>query len=307
RMLIRRKVRDIRDFYRNANEQPLIPGAILLYTPEKLDFKPLENYDTVGNLTEPREKYYIIDGQHRLAGLYFYAKENSENIKNIYVPVMIFDGRQEDFAAEMFVIINSTHTKINKSHLVDLMEKVTFSTSKEKKLAAKVVIGLYEDARSPLRYKINRLGGRSRQEKWILQSELFNEIYKLVNDEKIRKKFGDVSWFDSKITCTVTELFIDWFKAVSNVFSPEWGDKKYMITESVTLKAFVRVLGELLKDNTTFDEWMRDKAPRVFEQKIAKWSNIKNKFRRDGFYERYPAKGQVERVKIIKDDLIRNM
>ncbi|MCX8174554.1 MAG: hypothetical protein N3F63_08145, partial [Thermoplasmata archaeon] len=71
RGLIRRKVRDIRDFYKNASEQPLIPGAILLYTPEKLDFKPLENYETVGNLTEPMEKFYIIDGQHRLAGLYF--------------------------------------------------------------------------------------------------------------------------------------------------------------------------------------------------------------------------------------------
>ena len=67
----------------------------------------------------------------------------------------------------MFVIINSTHTRINKSHLVDLYERVSWETP-EKKFAAKVVNLLYEESDSPLRYRINRLGGRSRQEKWIL-------------------------------------------------------------------------------------------------------------------------------------------
>ena len=39
------------------------------------------------------------------------------------MPCVIFDGKSEDFATEMFVIINSTPTRINKSHLVDLYEK----------------------------------------------------------------------------------------------------------------------------------------------------------------------------------------
>ena len=37
---------------------------------------------------------------------------------------------------------------------------------------------------SPLRYKINRLGGRSKQEKWILQAELFNEINRWVSGKR---------------------------------------------------------------------------------------------------------------------------
>ncbi len=48
---------------------------------------------------------------------------------------MLFDGRSRDFATEKFVIINSTHIRINRSHLVDLYEKVPWEST-EKKFAA---------------------------------------------------------------------------------------------------------------------------------------------------------------------------
>ena len=95
------------------------------------------------------------------------------------MPCIIFDGKSEDFATEMFVIINSTPTRINKSHLVDLYERVSWAAP-DKKFAARVVDELYSEGDSPLRYRINRLGGRSQQEKWILQAELFNEIHRWV-------------------------------------------------------------------------------------------------------------------------------
>jgi len=40
-----------------------------------------------------------------------------------------------------------------------------------------------------LRYRINRLGGRAKKEKWILQAELFNEIHRWVRQtwSKIEK------------------------------------------------------------------------------------------------------------------------
>ena len=48
------------------------------------------------------------------------------------VPCVVFDGKSADFATEMFVIINSTHTRINKSHLVDLYERVSWETPEKK-------------------------------------------------------------------------------------------------------------------------------------------------------------------------------
>jgi hypothetical protein len=62
---------------------------------------------------------------------------------------------------------------------------------KKTRLAAILVRKLYEESSSPLQYKINRLGGRSKQEKWILHAELFNELKKLVanNDHLFMREF----------------------------------------------------------------------------------------------------------------------
>src|SRR5262249_42430928 len=129
------------------------------------------------------------DGQHRLAALDFFHRSHPDEAKTVHVPCVIFDGKSGDFATEMFVIINSTPTRLNKSHLVDRYEKGSWG-GPDTKLAARGGDQLYREADSPLRYKINRLGGRSKQEKWILQAELFNEIHKWATADwkKIKKK-----------------------------------------------------------------------------------------------------------------------
>src|SRR5262245_56671647 len=68
RSLNRRKIKEIVNFFENASVQPLIPGTILLFTEETLDFKKGGSH-SMGELTEPHSKYLIIDGQHRVAGL----------------------------------------------------------------------------------------------------------------------------------------------------------------------------------------------------------------------------------------------
>ena len=162
RVLNRRKIRQIVNFYETAVNQPLVPGTILLFTDETLRFRRSDVADNVGFLSEPDGKFLIIDGQHRLAALHFFRQKHPELAEQIEIPCVLFDGKSADFATEMFVIINSTHTRINKSHLVDLYERVSWETP-EKKFAAKVVNLLYEESDSPLRYRINRLGGRSRR------------------------------------------------------------------------------------------------------------------------------------------------
>jgi DGQHR domain-containing protein len=177
RELSRQKVGAIRNFYETAVTQPPIPGTVLLFTPQKLRFEAWTDGSGVGRLQEPEEKFLIIDGQHRLAALEFYQRTHPDEAKNIQVPCVIFDGRSEDFATEMFVIINSTPTRINKSHLIDLYERVSWAEP-DRRFAANITDMLYREADSPLRYRINRLGGRSKQEKWILQAELFNELHR---------------------------------------------------------------------------------------------------------------------------------
>jgi len=294
RLLNRQKVRQIINFYETVVSQPLIPGTILLFTDEELRFDPAGATKSTGNLAEPRGKFLIIDGQHRLAALYFFKQRNPGQIDQVEVPCIVFDGKSADFATEMFVIINSTHTRINKSHLVDLYEKVSWE-SPEKKFAAKIVNRLYEEADSPLRYKINRLGGRSRQQKWILQSELFNEIHKVVQAHW--KFFGQRFQLRAE---RAYELVRDYLKAVREVMGEVWGENdKFMFTRDVTLKALIRVFGDLLKGEKIRNAWEEERSSKAFLSLLGPWAGLAKEFRSEGFYERFPAKGQVERVRKI--------
>ena len=211
------------------------------------------------------------------------------------MPCVIFDGRCEDFAAEMFVIINSTPTRINKSHLVDLYERVSWAEP-DRRFAARLVEDLYKEDDSPLQYRINRLGGRSQQDKWILQAELFNELHRWVSADwkKIRT-----------VTNTYREgeryygVIRDFFKAAERVWGDTWGNDTHMVTKPVTLKAMVRVCADLARA----DSDPADGRVKRWEERLSPWKEQQRAFRSEGFYERFPAKGQIERVARIHRDL----
>jgi DGQHR domain-containing protein len=298
RELSRSKIRSIRNFYETAISQPPIPGTVLLFTPEKLPFEAWTDGSGVGRLREPDEKYLIIDGQHRLAALQFYERTHPGEAKSINVPCVIFDGRSEDFATEMFVIINSTPTRINKSHLVDLYERVSWAEP-DRRFAAHIAEMLYREADSPLRYRINRLGGRSKQEKWILQAELFNEIHRWVKRAwaKIEPEGAD-----KRLAARYYEMARDFLRAATQVWDEAWGNPEYMVTKPVTLKAMIRVCAELAAQDGEPEE---NRVAR-WAGRLAPWGEQLREFRNEGFYERFPAKGQVERVVRIQRELARS-
>ena len=290
-------MRSLKNFYEMAVTQPPIPGTVLLFTSDMLNFRPLEGQETVGQLQDPTSKFLIIDGQHRLAALKFYLAEHPEEAKNIDVPCVIFDGRSEDFAAEMFVIINSTPTRINKSHLVDLYERVSWADP-DRRFAARLVDSLYSEADSPLRYRVNRLGGRSQKEKWILQAELFNELYRWVRADWKKIKLSSNSYREAE---KYYEVARDFLKAAHKAWGDAWAGDGYMVTKPVTLKAMIRVCADLARE----DALPVDGRPKRWEQRLAVWSEQQQAFRVEGFYERFPAKGEVERVARIHRDLAR--
>ncbi|HOX01545.1 MAG TPA: DGQHR domain-containing protein [Candidatus Paceibacterota bacterium] len=297
RQLSRAKVRSIKNFYQTAVSQPPIPGTILLFSADALQFEPMGGLSSVGHLQEPAGKYLIIDGQHRLAALQFYCQERPGEAAHLMVPCIIFDGRSEDFAAEMFVIINSTPTRINKSHLVDLYERVSWAAP-DKRLAAQVVDQLYGEADSPLRYRINRLGGRSRQDKWILQAELFHEVYRWVEAEWRERDLPAPARNEVRLRY---EALRDFFRAAAAVWGETWGRETHFVTAAVTLKAMVRVAVELARG----DDGPAGERVSRWTGRLQPWAELKSKFRADGFYERFPAKGQVERVGRIHRELAR--
>ncbi len=295
RTLSRAKVRALRNFYETAVTQPPIPGTVLLFTDERLAFRQGGAHENVGHLQQPSEKYLIIDGQHRLAALQFYLQSHPAEAQQIHVPCIIFDGRSEDFAAEMFVIINSTPTRINKSHLVDLYERVTWADP-DRKFTARLGEKLYREDDSPLQYRINRLGGRSQQDKWILQAELFNELHKWVSAEWPRiQRAADIGREAERYYA----IMRDFLKAAREAWGEAWGHAGYMVTKPVTLKALLRVGADLARA----DAEPADGRVTRWTQRLQPWRELARSFRAEGFYERFPAKGQVERVTRLHRDL----
>jgi DGQHR domain-containing protein len=296
REMSRSKVGAIKNFYDTAVSQPPIPGTVLLFTSDTLRFEAIRPFDNVGNLEEPRHKYLIIDGQHRLAALHFYMKQRPAEARTMHVPCVIFDGKSEDFATEMFVIINSTPTRINKSHLVDLYERVSWAAP-DKKFAASVVERLYSEGDSPLRYRINRLGGRSRKEKWVLQAELFNEIHRWASAEWSTVEKRSPKREADRFYAVVR----DFLKAAEKVWGPAWGSAQHMVTRPVTIKAMLRVCADLAHS----DAEPADGRIARWAKRLAPWADLHKSFRTEGFYERFPAKGQVERVARVHRELAR--
>jgi hypothetical protein len=65
-----------------------------------------------------------------------------------------------------------------------------------------------------------------------------------------------------------------------------------MVTKPVTLKAMLRICGDLAHE----DSDPADGRQRRWERRLSPWTEQIRNFRSEGFYERFPAKGQVERV-----------
>ncbi len=302
RQLNRRKVRQIRDFYRNEAEQPVIPGAVLLFSGETLSFTAMPGYDRMGDLGEPRSPFLIIDGQHRLAGLHFYLNEPDAN-RRVDVPCVILDGKTAEFATEMFVVINSTHTRINKSHLIDLYERIEWGTDDVKKYAARLVRRLYEESDSPLRYHINMLGGRSQQDLWINQAQVYGEVQRIVARPESQPWITDGRGRSEQRGYGFVR---DVLRAARTALGESWGDnKRYMVTRDVTLKALIRLSSDVMDAGRKLGIAPGDDLEAPLARAFAPWAALVREFRREGFYERFPAPGQTQRVEKVRARLAR--
>jgi len=92
----------------------------------------------------------------------------------------------------------------------------------------------------------------------------------------------------------------DYFKAARGAFGDSvWGKDNHMVTKPVTIKAMVRVCADLAREDGD------NESGRVarWEQRLSPWSDMAKQFRDEGFYERFPAKGEVERVARIHREL----
>jgi hypothetical protein len=140
------------------------------------------------------------------------------------------------------------------------------------------------------------LGGRSQKDKWILQAELFNELYRWVRADWRKIKQVTNSYREAE---RYYGMVRDFLKAAQHAWGDTWEDPAYMVTKPVTLKALIRVCADLARE----DAEPAEGRVKRWDERLGPWTELKKAFKSEGFYERFPAKGEVERVARIHRDL----
>ena len=97
------------------------------------------------------------------------------------------------------------------------------------------------------------------------------------------------------------EIVRDFLRAAEKAWGEAWGSASYMVTRPVTIKAMLRVCADLARE----DAEPKEERVKRWSKRLAPWGDLVKQFRGDGFYERFPAKGQVERVARVHRDLAR--
>ncbi|HYT31404.1 MAG TPA: DGQHR domain-containing protein, partial [Thermoanaerobaculia bacterium] len=235
RPIIQRKIEELVNYYLQCADSgtlPAIPGSVLLVSEKRLEFVPGGGRADAESLKLPEESGILraLDGQHRLLALHQLAEKH--NLKDFQVPAVVFDSLTADQVVELFVTINSKHTKLNPSHLISLSGRRLY---RDENLAAAhdVIRALNEDENSPLKGQIKVLGiGRGS----VTQAALADEL---------RDVFASMDAAGGRIAREFREnakrFFLNYFKAAGRAFPAAFAGRKYSIKSSTSLRAFIRI------------------------------------------------------------------
>ncbi len=241
RPVIQKKIAELMDYYLQCAEVqnlPAIPGAVLLTCDRRLDFVPISSHRILGVLQLPPDEGALraLDGQHRLLALHQLAQDHPA--EDVQVPAVIFDRLSPDQVVELFVTINAKHTKLNPSHLISLSGRRLYP-DKELAISHDIVRSLSEDSGSPQHGEIKLFGvGHGR----VAQAPLAEELKGVMT---ALDAFGSGKQADD-FREHATRFFLSYFKQVAKVFPKAWSGKRYSIKTAAALRAFLRVVPDVL-------------------------------------------------------------
>lgn len=241
RPLIRRKIHELLQYYKDCREAqnlPAVPGAVIMITERRLEFKASGARGRIGELLIPEEPGILraLDGQHRLLALHAASAGDGMDLD---VPAVVFDCLDARQVVELFVTINAKHTRLNPSHLLGLAGRRLYSDAQQA-LAHDIIRKLNQDDASPLCGEIKMLGvGRGRVSQASLNEEmvdLFRTIKNLGGPSKV-KEFEQQG----------ARFFLNYFKALQQAFPRAWAGKKYSIKTGAAVRAFIRVAPDVME------------------------------------------------------------
>src|SRR3989475_9763649 len=138
----------------------------------------------------------------------------------------------------MFVPITAKHTRLNAAHLVSLSGRQLY---RDENLATAhdVVRALNDREDSPLYDEIRLRGvGRGR----VAQAPLARELKKLLAAGAFGSGRKSEDFHEE-----AKKFFVNYFKQIALVFGGAWNGRKYSIRSASALRAFIRVVPEVVR------------------------------------------------------------
>ena len=250
RPILRRKVEELSQYYLQCREDgsvPAIPGAVLLTTDEPVTFAAQDGNPFVGLLSLPDEdgSLRVLDGQHRLLALaaLLHSSEIGEAERGaarmLQVPAILFSGLPPPAIVEMFVTINSKHTRLNPSLLFSLKGRQLYGDALDARVH-EAIKALNEAEGSPLRGQIKMLGvGEGK----VAQAGLATELRQTF--ESLEGHFSKEDFED--FTEHAARFYLRYFAEVARCFADAWGSKRHSIISLIALRAFVQASVPVVK------------------------------------------------------------
>lgn len=270
RPLLQNRVDELQQYVRTVDA--CFPTAVILAVDSKCAvFDPATNRLTLHNDPNPDNDsdpiYYrniakVLDGQHRIAGLWDYPNDNFEVNVSIFIDIDLEDQ------AYIFSTVNLAQTKVNKSLAYDLSE-LTKSHSPQK-TCHNIAVALDQIDASPLHHRIKRLGtatpGRSME--LLTQATFVESLMPFISgtptmDRDILKRGGKLAppnptdiqkhplrtYFVSGDDLKIADVLFRYFSAVRDRWPNAWNtdERGAILNRTNGFRALMRSLKPMCK------------------------------------------------------------
>lgn len=236
------RIDEISKYIDNEDSYSLFPSTVILccneFDEDELDeiilYAKSNTESSIGEFRFPvkKTKFFIIDGQHRLAGLL------SSSQKDFEMPITLFFNESLSNTSKMFSDINGKQKQVNRSVIYDLYQNIDENGITEERNYAQIIRQLNSDENSPLYKQVKMLG---------VGKGSVSQAFMLDAMKRAFKEIDKTDNYKLNIQEKYTELH-RYFRAIQQTFQNYW-PVKYNVELEKNSGEIAKADNQIIKTN----------------------------------------------------------